>query len=200
MPAAVRAIQIEEVAQRVVRVLRLPQRGIRRTLAALRARVDAHELTVVVHGVLRPEGRVDAEPVEQLEGAGESAEHIRAVNSPRDARRVPDRTDEETVLGRQEDQSAVCVAVAAERGVEQRLVPHDRAEADVAAALRGLDTELQAQALVEVADVERQRAVVVRLRGGDARLVQGADPEAKARVRVAAGKSDLRVADGTGAE
>src|SRR2546423_1209912 len=100
MLAAVRAIQIEEVAQRVVRVLRLPQGGVRGTLAAL----------------------------------------------------------------------------------------------------RGLDTELQAQALVEVADVERQRAVVVRLRGGDAGLVQGADPKAKARVRVAARKSDLRVADGTGAE
>src|SRR4030095_16864304 len=80
-----------------------------------------------------------------------------------------------------------------ERAVEQRLVPHQRAESDVAASIYSLNSELDTDSLVAVRNGQRERARVVILRGGKAILVQIADAGPEARIRTAARDAKLRV-------
>ena len=123
--------------------------------AALLPRVDADELTVVLLRVLRAEVDVCAEPRDDLVRARERAEDVRAIDLPLVGLRRHHRVHEEAVLRREEDRRAGRgVERAAERGIEQRFVPHDRAAAGVAEVAHALHAELQVQLPVVVAQVE----------------------------------------------
>src|SRR4029079_5365498 len=112
------------------------------------------------------------QPIRELERSGERAEHVRAVDSAREALRVAHWIDEEAILGREKVERASRVAHATKWAVEQRLIPHERANSDIASTLRRLNPELKTESLVDVSDVNRGAGTVESPRGRDARLIQ----------------------------
>ena len=113
------AVEVEEVRQRVVVVLRATLRRVRSAGAALLARVDANQLTVRLVRELRAERDVELEALRRDSKAPVSVpstfvRSIAALICPRGH----DRVHEQSVFSRQEHLSACRVDVATERRVE----------------------------------------------------------------------------------